>query len=216
MTELPAGLELFRDQLRDAVALDLERAGRARGPGRRTLALGTALAGAAAATALAIGFKDGSPVPSADAAIMHHVVAALTPPPATILHERALVTAGSTTARYELWQQTAAPHAYRVVKWGHEGTGTGSAPTDPAAELRALVASGQAHVDASTTFDGVPAYELSVTGAPDRFLNGTAYVSRSDYHPLLIETTGNGGERIAVQTYEYLPATAANVALLQP
>ncbi|MBV8219492.1 MAG: hypothetical protein JO325_13580, partial [Solirubrobacterales bacterium] len=144
-----------------------------------------------------------------------HVTAALTAPPATILHERALVTLGSTTAPYELWEQSAPPHAYRVVKWGHEGTGTGGTTTDPAAELRSLVASGQARVEASTTLDGVPAYKLSVAGASDRFLNGTAYVAQSDYYPLEIDTTGNGGERIVVQRYEYLPATPANIALLR-
>jgi len=57
----------------------------------------------------------------------------------------------------------------------------------------------------------VPAYRLTVTGASDRWLNGTVYVSRADYHPLQIETNG---ERIVFQSYEYLPATAANQALL--
>ena len=31
----------------------------------------------------------------------------------------------------------------------------------------------------------------------------------------LIETSANGGERIAVQAYEYLPATPANLALVE-
>lgn len=214
MTELHAGLALYRDQLREAVARDLTRAPRS---GHRLAARGlipvAGLAGAAAVVLAVTGAS--SPVAPADAAIMRHVVTALTAPQATILHERALVTAGSTTAPYELWQQSAAPHAYRVIKWGHEGTGTGSAPTDPAAELRALVNSGQAHVEAATTFDGVPAYKLSVSGASDRFLNGTAYVAQSDYYPLEIDTTGNGGERIVVEAYEYLPATAANLALVR-
>jgi hypothetical protein len=217
MTELHAGLALYRDQLRDAVALDLDRGrGAPRRRARATRALIPAAGLAAAGIAVALVATGASPpVPSADAAIMRHVTAALTAPPATILHERALVTSGSTTATYELWQQSAPPHSYRVIKWGHEGSGTGGEPTDPAAELRALVASGNAHVDASVTFDGVPAYKMSVSGSADKFLNGTAYVARSDYYPLEIDTTSGGGERIVVQAYEYLPATAANLAKLR-
>jgi hypothetical protein len=205
MTELPAGLDLFRDQLCDAVARDLSRRPRRRAVRTLVPAAGLAAAGALVLTA------GGAPAPSADAAVMRHVVTALTAPPATILHESAMVTLGSTTAPYELWVQSSPPYAYRVIKWGHEGTGTGTAPDDPAAALRAMVQSGQAHVDAATTFAGVPAYELSVAGASDRWLNGTIYVSRADYRPLQIETNG---ERIVFQNYEYLPATAANQALL--
>jgi len=219
MTEMHAGLEQFREQLRDAVARDLSRR---RSPasalrGRYPAGAATAVALAAAAAGAAVLALNGgsAAVPTADAAIMRHVVAALTAPPATILHERALVRSGSTTAPYELWIESNPPHAYRVIKWGHEGTGTGGTPTDPAAELRSLVASGNAHVDAATTFDGVPAYKLTVSGSSDRFLNGTAYVSRTNYFPLEIDTTGNGGERIAVQSYGYLPATQSNLALLR-
>jgi hypothetical protein len=217
MTELHSGLKLFRGQLRDAVARDLgraqrSRAQRSRAPARLALRVGLPATVAAAATALLLSLTVSSPLPAADAAIMRHVVAALTAPPGTILHERALVTLGSATQPYELWVETGGTHAYRVIKWGHEGTGTSGALVDPAATLRSMVQSGQAHVDATTTFDGAPAYKLTVTGAPDRWLNGTVYVSRADYHPLLIDTNG---EQIAVQTYEYLPATPANMALLQ-
>ena len=41
------------------------------------------------------------------------------------------------------------------------------------------------------------------------------YVAQSNYHPLKIDTTGNGGERIVFQTYQYLPATSANRALMR-
>jgi hypothetical protein len=78
-----------------------------------------------------------------------------------------------------------------------------------------MVASGRAHVDAVTSFHGVPAYRLTVSGAPDRFLNGIAYVSKANYQPLEIDTAAAGPtERIVYQTYEYLPATTANQALL--
>ena len=206
MTDLPAGLDLFRDQLHDAVARDLSRR-----PRRRAAHGLIGVAGIGAAAALALTLSGGAPAPMADAAVMRHVVTALTAPPATILHERAMVTLGSTTQPYELWVQSSPPYSYRVIKWGHAGTGTGSAPDDPAATLRLMVHSGQAHVDAATTFAGVPAFRLTVTGASDRWLNGTVYVSRADYHPLQIETNG---ERIVFQSYEYLPATAANQAPL--
>lgn len=210
MSDLPAGLELFRDQLRDAVARDLAH------PQRRRISRKHAWlpisAAAAATTALVLTITGGAPAQIAQGAIMRHVAAALTAPPATILHERAMVTSGSSTQPYEVWISSAPPHPYRVIKWGHEGTGTGRGSSDPAAALRSLVASGGARVAATTTFDGTPAYKLIVSGGSDRWLDGTVYVSRDDYHPLQIEA---GGERIVYQTYEYLPANPANLQLLK-
>jgi hypothetical protein len=209
MTEPTAALDLFRDQLHDAVARDLSRRPRRRATGG---VIGVAGVGAAAALALTIVGGAGPPV--VEGAIARHVIGALTAPPATILHERALVTLGSTTQPYEVWAETSPPFAYRVIKWGHEGTGRGGAPDDPAAQIRSMVQSGQAHIDAATTIDGVPAYKLTVSGSSTRFLNGTAYVSRANYRPLEIDTTDGGGERIVFQSYEYLPTTPASQALL--
>jgi hypothetical protein len=214
MTGLPTGLVAFGDQLRDAIALDLERRQSARVRRRRGSRVAVPLAGALVAGLLAALVSAGGPGPSADAAILRHVAAALTAPPATILHERALVTVGSRTEPYELWIQSDPPHRYRVVKWGHQVRSTWGPYTDPAAALRQLVASGHAKVDASTVIDGVPAYELTVAGSPDRSLNGTAFVARDDFRPLLIQTAAHGGERISFLAYEYLPATAANMQLL--
>jgi hypothetical protein len=219
MTNLHAGLELYRDQLHSAIERDLGHGGtlrRARRGGRLRLAVPTAVA-AATATALVVSFTSGPPVQSADAAILHHVAAALTPPAGAIVHEQAMVSlAGKPAQPFELWQQTAPPYKYRVIKWGHEGSGTArhGSPDDPAATLRSLVQSGQAKVEASTTFHGVAAYKLSVHGAGDTFLNGTAYVERDNYHPLEIDTAAGGGEAIRYQTYEYLPGTPASTALL--
>jgi hypothetical protein len=215
MTELHPGLALYRDQLQEAIAQQLANEHRARAGRRRALQIGVPAALAALGGALALSFTGGSSVQSANAAILHHVSAALTSPPGTILHERALVTAGLTTQPYELWLDSGPPYRYRVIKRGHEGGGTKEAAYDPAAELRSLVDSGRATVDGSTTIDGVPAYKLTVNDASDRFLNGTAYVSQSDYRPLVIETTGGGGQRIAFQTYEHLPPTEANLRLTQ-
>jgi hypothetical protein len=207
MTELPAGLVLYRSQLRSAIAHDL----RDHPARRRALRVGLPAAGLVAAASLALTLTSGSPVPSADAAILHHVARALSSPPDMILHERAMVTASWGTAPYELWQETSPPYAYTVSKWGHSGTGTASAPEDFAVELRDAVSSGQATVDGSVTFHGVAAYKLTVNGTADRFVNGTAYVAQSNYYPLEIDTTASGGELIVYQTYEYLPATASNL-----
>jgi hypothetical protein len=68
-------------------------------------------------------------------------------------------------------------------------------------------------VDGTTTINGIQAYRLTVTNSPDPFLLGTAYVATSDYHPLEIDTTTDS-ETIVYQTYEYLPATSANLQLL--
>lgn len=218
MTQLHNGLELYREDLRRAVArqqLAGEKRSRLRAD-RRLVRVAVPAAAALGAGALALTLSGGSPVSSADAAILRHVEAALTSPPATILHERAMVTLAGVTAPYELWAESVPPYHYHVLKWGHAGTGTTSrAPDDFAAELRALVATGNAWVAGSTTVDGVAAYKLQVSGSSDRFLNGVAYVARSNYHPLEIDTTANGGERIVFQTYQYLPATAANLRLMR-
>jgi hypothetical protein len=213
MTDIPSTLELYREQLLGAIDNQLEYQRRARARRRRVLRVAVPTAAAVAAGGLALSFTGGSSVSSADAAILHHVAAALTGPPDSILHERAIVTAPWGTAPYELWVENSPPYAYRVTKWHHHGTGTAGAPDDWAAELRSLVQSGGATVAGTATIDGTAAYKLTVTGSSDRFLNGTAYVSQSDYYPLVVDTGADGGEHIVFQTYQYLPATAANLRL---
>lgn len=240
--EIPKSLREYRTQLRAAVQTDLEHGSHSRRSSalwrpRRLALLGV---GVAATVALAVALTSVStPVSSADAAILHNVVAALSPPAGTILHEKATVTLpGKAPMLSELWAQADAPRAYRVIKGGQEVTWSGTAysiynaesntiavdsppvsrqpshgPADVAAALRALVQSGAATVAGSTSTDGVAAYKLTVSGSPDQFLNGTAYVAKSDFHPLLIETTTDSGTT-SYQTYEYLPATQANLKLL--
>lgn len=106
------------------------------------------------------------------------------------------------------------PYRYHVLKWGQERAGNARRYTDTAAALRGLVQAGRAIVDGTARIGGVSAYKLTVTGAADRFLNGTAYVAQSTYHPLEIDTSANGGERIVYQTYDHLPVTAANLRRL--
>jgi hypothetical protein len=247
MSDLPAGLRLYRNQLRDAVAHDLARRVESTwSVPRWALRLAIpAIAAAGAAVALVLVLSAGPQASSADAAILHRVATALTAPAGTDLHEQAWVTVGARPpARYELWQQADAPYAYRVIKFGHEGSwdGTafsnfdatsntivvgpvgspakgGSAPDDAAAVLRSLVESGDARIDAETIFDGIAAYKLTVSGAAQHYLNGTVFVARDDYRPLQIETTtdtpaGPVSETIRFEAYEYLPGTRASRALL--
>ena len=208
---------------------------------RRATGLGLAVAGAAAAgvAVVALGGSAGSDGPtSADAAIIHHVRVELTAPPGEILHEAATVTpSGGSPGQFELWAQTGDTGVYRVIKYGSEAsqsttqnetydpsthtvTVSPMPPAshayevahsgDPAVEIKQMVNSGQATAT-ETTYDGIPAFEIRVQASADPNLNGTVYVARSDYRPLEIDSPKG---KVAVSTYEYLPETPANNALL--
>jgi len=233
-TEIPQSLRDFRGKLHAAVARDLSRP---QGPltvlarlrPRRRRGFVAYAVGAAVAVALTVALVTaGSPVQSANAAILRHVTAALTPPAGTVLHEMGTIELPGQTAKcFELWAQADPPYgvggSYGPVGgptpgW-HEagsnssatgpaikGSDSGRAPLDAAAALRALVQSGNASVVGTTTIDGVAAYELQVSGAPNANLDGSVDVTQSDYRPLLIRTTS--GETISYSTYEYLPSSA--------
>ena len=238
MSELHEGLRLYREQLIEAI--DRGAACRTIRVPRLRWVAPPAAAGVAVAAAIIL-FTGGTRAPSADAATLRHISAALTAGPGTILHDRALVTLGDGPPQlYELWQRADRPSAARWIKFGHElstdGTnqseydpasntirvtpdpeGTSRPAADVAETLRSLVDSGSARVAGTSTLDGVPVYKLTISDAPRPFLEGTAYVARDTYHPVLIETTGgacNCTETIRFQTYEYMPATTANLRLL--
>ena len=214
---------------------------RARHVARRALALALSVpATAAAATAAILLLTAGgtSGPSSASAAIIRHVRAELNAPPEQILHESAIVTpTGGSPMRFELWAQTGDTGVYRVIKWGSEASQSAtknetydastntvtvsplppaihqlevSKGGDPAAELKRMVESGQATAT-PTTYNGTPAYKLSMNSSSYPLLNGTAYVARSDYHPLELDSTKG---KVVFSAYEYLPATPANDALL--
>jgi hypothetical protein len=237
--DTPEILETYGHQLHDAIERDLARSGGAARLRRRALALAVP-ASAAAATAATVLLSAGGTagLSAANAAIIRHVNAELTGPPGWILHEAATVTPrGGSPMLFELWAQTGGTGVYRVIKYGSEASQSATqnetydpstrtvtvSPLppaiharevarsgDPADELKQMVNSGQATAT-PTTFHGTPAFELRIHASGDQFLNGTAYVARSDYRPLEIDSTKG---RIVYSTYEYLRATPANDALL--
>jgi hypothetical protein len=242
MSVLHTEMQQFRHELRGAVAADLERHRVRRRHVRRAVTVG-APGSVLAALGLSLGLVLGSGggMSPADAAILTGAESALSPPPNTVMHVRAMVTVGTDPAQpYELW---ATDTAFRVIKEGVEFAGNGSttssydaatntiftnidypvnhAAADQPATIRSLIASGQAQVTGSTVVDGVPADVLSLTNLPvgSGLVNGTFDVAKSDYRPLLVQTTtacaqGPCPETVHFLTYEYLPATAANLSLL--
>jgi hypothetical protein len=209
---------------------------------RASLALSVSATAAAAAVATLLLTAGGASEPSpASAAIIRHVRAELTAPPGQIVHESATVTLpDGSSMPFELWVQTGGTGIYRVIKDGQEvslsdtkneiynaSTNTitvsplppalhqleVSKGDDPAAELKRMVESGQATAT-PTTYNGIPAYKLSVNSSSYPLLNGTAYVARSDYRPLELDSAAHPGAKVVFSTYEYLPATPANDALL--
>jgi hypothetical protein len=242
-TDIPDILVTYRSQLHAAIERDLARRTRTGRLKRRALALSVPATAAAATTATVLLTAGGASGPSlASAAIIRHVRAELTAaPPGSILHESATVTLpDGSSMPFELWVQTGGTGVYRVIKFGQEvslsdtkneiydaSTNTVtvsplppaihqlevSKEGDPAAELKRMVESGQATAT-PTTYNGIPAYKLSVNSSSDTLLNGTAYVARSDYRPLELDSASHGGGKVVFSAYEYLPATPANDALL--
>lgn len=214
--DTPPALQTYKRQLHAAIVRDLARGTRARRLRQRTMTLSAPIIAATATVATLLLTAGGAAGPSpADAAILRHIRTALTAPAGMIVHQKAMISLDGAPAQpFELWESTIAPYPYRVIKWGHEGSAPASAhgaPNDPAGQFRSLIQSGNATVDATTTYNGAPAYKLTIQGAADPWLNGTAYVATTNYHPMEIDTRG---ERIVFQTYEYLPATPTNQALL--
>jgi hypothetical protein len=241
MTMLHPELQSFRHELRAAVEADLARNRGHRRQIRRAVALGAPAGLAALGLSLVLVLGAGSTPSPADAAILTSAQGALTPPPGSVFHEAAMITVGSGQAQlYELWSDGS---SYRFIKSGYEAAWNGTtmssydaasntmyvgiysppnhAPVDTAAAIRSLISSGQAHVSGSAIVDGVPAYVLSLSGLPvgGGLVNGTYDVAKSDYHPLLVQTTVGGQQgqpplTVHFQAYEFLPETAANLSLL--
>jgi hypothetical protein len=241
MAVLQPELESFRHELRAAIEADLACHRDHRRHLRRAVAIGTPAVLAALGLSLALVLGAGSKPSSADAAILTSAQGALTPPSNSVFHVAATIAVGSSPAQhYELWT---AGSSYRFIKFGYEAAWNGTTmssydaasntiyvgiyspqnqvPVDTAATIRSLISSGQAQVSGSAVVDGVPAYVLSLSGLPvgGGLANGTYDVAKSDYHPLLLQTTvacqqGQCPETVQFQTYEYLPEAPATLSLL--
>lgn len=208
---------------------------------RRSLriATGTIAAAAAAAVVLAVtllGGPGGSAGPStADAAIVHHALWALTGPPHMIVHVKEVGVQNGKSVSAEWWQQTSPPHSLRMIKgWAgqlHEGAADGTtsfqydahtntilettgvkSPTlvDPMAGVRKQLVHGDAQVAGTTTIDGKTLYQIELsTGV-------IAYFDTTTYRPMYLDNPQGDGSvvRTRVVAYEELPMTSETEQLV--
>jgi hypothetical protein len=205
---------------------------------RTRLALaGTAVAAAAVAvTIVALIGAGGSGGPaSADAAIIHHAIRAITSPANVIVHVKETGTQDGKAVAAEWWQQTSPPYAIRLIKgpvdgqseaaddgttssWYDASTNTiyqrpdSSSPTliDPLSTVREELASGSSRVAGTVTIDGLSLYKIELP-------NGViGYFDRTDYRPVYVDNPQRDGTvvRTRVITYEELPMTPQNEQLL--
>ncbi|HEY1511526.1 MAG TPA: hypothetical protein VGF93_21135 [Solirubrobacteraceae bacterium] len=228
------------ERVRSAIRKQLVTRAAPRPRPRRSMriALGTAaVAAATAAIAVVTGVgPSGSGGPSvADAAVIHHALAAVASPANSILHEQLVGVQNGVPVEAEWWQQTSPPYASRLIKGpvGHEGevsdngvtsfaydarTNTITAqrdsspptPIDPVSEARQELASGQARVAGTVLIGGSSLYKIDL---PHGLVG---YFDTNDYRPRYMDDPQRDGSvvRVRVVTYEYLPMTASSRTLL--
>jgi hypothetical protein len=195
---------------------------------------------AAVAVVLVAGTLGGRDTSAANAAIIRHADAALVPPPNAILHTR--VQSGALIS--EFWQLTSPPYSFvgdkgpagqapEVAQNGasasyyvpatntiHDVASTKQAPQsfdNPLADVRQSLQNGQARVLGTAVIDRVNTYEIQF--ADKRGFSSQsviAYVDQSTYRPIMLSEPQPGGQTVQVRliTFEYLPATPANMRLL--
>jgi len=192
----------------------------------------------ALAVLLLAGALGGGGTGIADAAIIHHADAALSPPPNEILHTKV---AGEGFVA-EWWQMTSPPYSFLGDKGPvgaapeqagdrttasyydprtntiHEQTNSPNTTfNDPIAEVRKALDDGRAQVLGDAQIDGAATYEIRFadkTGFSSQSL--VAYVDQRTYRPVLLSDPQRDGSivQLHVVTFEYLPTTAANLSSL--
>jgi hypothetical protein len=123
---------------------------------------------------------------------------------------------GTAVVRWKRRRAQGADHA-RFVPTVVPASDVKTAPSsaDPSSQgfrgqTLALLRSGGAHLVGPATIDGRDTLEIR-----SRDGNTTYYVDPATYAPVELDTTGtDGGTRLRVNTYEELPAGAANLALV--
>ncbi len=177
----------------------------------------------------------GGPAP-ADAAIIHLAIKAVSSPANEILHVRVDGVQNGTAIVGEWWQQTSPPYASRGIKGevGHQGESSddghttfeydpstntiyerpdASPPTftDPISQIREELRNGDAQVEGVVVIGGASLYKIDLP-------NGlVGYFDRNTYLPRYLDDPQRDGSdvvRLHVTTYEYLPLTQSNRALL--
>jgi hypothetical protein len=196
-----------------------------------------AVAATAAAIALvAIVGTTGSGAPAtADAAIIHHALKAVTPPPNAILHVKVVGRQNGATVEGQTWQQTSPPYASRGVKgepgrqgeFADDGTTSfeynpdtntiyerpDSSPptfTDPVSQIRRELDTGRAQLAGTVVIGGASLYKIDLPNGLVGYFDGT------NYRPRYLDDPQRDGTivRLRVVAYEYLPMTKANRSLL--
>jgi hypothetical protein len=92
-------------------------------------------------------------------------------------------------------------------------------------KVRALLDNGDAQIVGTTTLEGRRVFEIRAHSSDDMLFNGTIYVDRQSYEPVLAEveqrgydcgqsTPCAGLEQIRFLAYEYLPQTPESMRLL--
>jgi hypothetical protein len=225
-----------RLRIREQLAAGVRPRARRRPSMRAALGWAALTATAAAVGLIALTGSVGTAGPAAaDAAIIHHALRAVTPPPDEILHVKVVGTQNGVAVAGETWQETSPPYAFRGLKGetGHQGefgdngrfsfqyspqTGIVQEQrdtsrltfTDPMAQVRYELARGQAHVIGLVKIGGASLYKIDL---PHGLIG---YFGVGDYRPRYLDDPQRDGTtvRLRVVAYQYLPMTPANRALV--
>jgi hypothetical protein len=216
------------DALRRRIAAELTHRSAPRRSRRVLLLAAAALVVVAVAVGALVGIRGSGGPTAADAAVVHHALRAVTPPPNEILHVRIVDSSG---AGGEWWQETSAPFAGLSTK-GPAGDKSATADDgsttyeydpgsntirehpdvappqfeDPVSSIHKALQSGDARVAGVVRIGGESLHKISLPGG------SYAYFTTRSFYPRYFDNPD--GTRFTVVTYEFLPKSAANLRLL--
>ena len=160
----------------------------------------------------------------------------MTRPANQIVHTKVVGAQNGVTVAAEVWRQTSPPYAGRGIKgplghqdefsdngttsieydpatntiYEHPDSSSPPAFTDPVAQVRQELASGQAQVNGTVVIEGASVYKIDM---PHGLVG---YFDTRSYSPRYVDAPQRDGTvvRLRVVAYEYLPMTASNRDLL--